>query len=1227
MKVRILFFLCIFCLLLVSCDKRHNSKLPTGISPFDYIESNIISDSTNYLVRSTNDDSYIFINKTAISSSVLKKGDYLWFSHTQSFSARDSVAIADGMSPITDALYFYVYRDSIMIPMQFNTGMVKLFTKPLSALSNVKVLRFDEKYITSDHVTGIAMDKDNAVIPVSKTGFFQYYQQGEVSTSVEFTSNGQNFYAWHPDFSTFLPADTQWNEKHLKFTEQSTLTSTQQTQVETVFPSFAQTDKIITYELSAAVTTTLYPEIRMWKQPAKFTPQMVVFQPGTTSSMYSLDTVDDLWLDQVTYKDIYLKYQGTYCFVSPLSAQNQITIPLDGTLSQLYLNRLYLDLRGVTLSNGSLNIDLSNYSRTLPAIYNGTIFNVTDQKLPVTFSFMQNGSPLTELPDSLWIEVGISLPSGTDTSNQKWFGYHLDDSLEESLYYSLGTSYDATHYSVANQYLFFPLALSGLYFLGSDSNTSQSFTIPVIRESAIYQIRNMTISYGGAITANLSHYYLNLQPQVDLTQPIFQGKPYELSGTQAAFKAGFFKNNAWTDDVPKTHLIQYRNNRRSRSNHILIYKNTDDWQKTVLLTSGNQLDVSHFVQSGTDYTIGGIMGGNYILTNVDNLSSASIDFALYSHMYIDFGCLRISRDTDNAIPSDYYLRAQIDRYMPRNGRTLPAIFQGDIFDVNDPKIPVTLSYQHNGSTVTSLPDSLWMEVGISLPSGTDTTGQSWFGYHLDSTIEEEFYSTQATSYDASHYTVANQFLYIPLAVSGLYFLGSDSNTSQEHLIPVLRDAAYYQMPNISVSYAGAKTAGLSKYYLNLHPQVDLTQSIFQSKPYQLSNTIAAFRAGFYQGNDENATWTETVPSSHVIQYRSSRRNRSNHILIYSNTDNWQKVLLQKNGSQIDGTHFMQSGSDYTIGGILGGTYLLANVDNIAATNINFALYSHMYLDFDRVKLFHSSSDAEPTGYYLNTRIDNTFPDSRNIIQNQYQLQQTSWNYHITAYNATSQIDAAFLKQYQPVLYFATTQRNTPTLVHLNQDQDYRIYTYPQGTTLTAYNYISINGFEEVIPSYNGDYCSFSDSSPHTAITTLIHATTTELITSLYQAQFILPAFFVNTAFPVGYKINLSETTEAPVGTQLLSGYRLIFLDNNNNPIDLNLIQDYVTTNYPYMYLPFPPANVSSNFHVRYINALGVSTDYSRVTSFSGTSSTEFIVVGNCVVLPVNARGRYLISSN
>jgi hypothetical protein len=905
-------------ILISGCDQRHNSKLPTGISPFDYIESNVIGETSNYLVRSNNDDFYLYINKQVIADSVLKKGDFIWFSHTLSLADRDSIAISDGMNPITDALYFYVYRDSVIIPMQFNPGMIKLYTKPLASLSNVKVLRFDEKFISSDDVTGISIDKGNAIIPITKTGFFQFYQEEYIAISVQFNGNGNAFYAWHPDFSMFLPADTQWNGKHLKFISLGILSTAQQTQVEHIFPNFALADKIISYELTGTVTTNLYPQIRIWKHPSRFTPQMVVLQPGTPGEILSLDSVDDLWVDQVTYKDVFCKYPGTYCYVIPMTEQNQITIPLDGSFSQLYFNRFYIDLRGTVLSNGSLNIDLSSYGRTLPAIYNGTVFNVTDPKLPITFSFMQNGTALATLPDSLWMEVGVSLPAGTDTSGQQWFGYHLDDSIEEEFYYTQGSAYDTTHFSVANQYLFFPLAVSGLYFLGTDSNTSQSFTIPVIRDAGYYQVRNMVIDYSGAQTANLSHYYLNMQPQVDLNQSIFQGQPYQMSGTQAAFRAGFYQDGSWTD---------------------------------------------------------------------------------------------------------------------------------------------------------------------------------------------------------------------------------------------------------------------------------------------------------------------TVPSSHIIQYSSSRKSRTNHVLIYDNANKWQKTVLLKSGNQVDDTHFVQSGSDYTIGGVMGGTYLLTNIENISSTNVDFALYSHLFLDFDRLKLFHDTSDSEPTGYKLRARIDQTFPDTRNIIQNQYQFQQISWNYHITAINPAAQVDTTFLKQYLPVLYFAQTQRPTPLLVHLNQDKDYRIYTYPQGTALTGYNFITANGFDGVIPSYNGDYCAFNDLATHSSITTLIHATTTELITSLYQAEFILPAYFVGTAFPIGYKINLGVTTDAPTGIQLISGYKLTFLDNNDNTVDLHLIQNYLTDKYPYIYLPFPPEQNPSGIHVRYVGPLGAITEYERVDNFSGNNALEYIVVGNCVILSVDARGSYLISTN
>jgi hypothetical protein len=56
---------------MTSCNLRENVLLPPNLTPEDYIQSSLITSKANYLIKSTNDNSYLLIDQQAITDSIL----------------------------------------------------------------------------------------------------------------------------------------------------------------------------------------------------------------------------------------------------------------------------------------------------------------------------------------------------------------------------------------------------------------------------------------------------------------------------------------------------------------------------------------------------------------------------------------------------------------------------------------------------------------------------------------------------------------------------------------------------------------------------------------------------------------------------------------------------------------------------------------------------------------------------------------------------------------------------------------------------------------------------------------------------------------------------------------------------------------------------------------------------------------------------------------------------
>jgi hypothetical protein len=443
-------------------------------------------------------------------------------------------------------------------------------------------------------------------------------------------------------------------------------------------------------------------------------------------------------------------------------------------------------------------------------------------------------------------------------------------------------------------------------------------------------------------------------------------------------------------------------------------------------------------------------------------------------------------------------------------------------------------------------------------------------------------------------------------------------------IPITHDKGFYQTPLLDIYFAGAAAGGFDHYYLNMQPAFNAEQPCFQGKPYTLSNTQVLFQAGFFKNN----AWTYEVPATHELKFRAQRALRNAQMLVYENSNHWQRSLLLKTATTADDAHFSVSGNEYTLFPVMGGVFLSTTVTNLSQADINFALSEHVFWDFGRVKLYLDSPHELPQGTILSIHVDAEFPDTRNILRTQYQLQQTSWSYHVQAMDSDYNFLTDFLQNYHPVLFFATSQRSNPILFHLNQESDYRLYAYPQGTTLTGYNFITENNFHSVVPAYNGDYCMFNDLAPHTTVTAEITESTEPLLVSLYQAEFVMPALYNDVEIPVGYKIKLSKLASVPDETNLQNALYLDILDETNHSVDSTFITNVQSSDFAYLYLPFTPETDSTAIHVKFRSIDGETiTNYTHVEAFSHNPdfSTQFLIIGNCAILCPDKRGTYYVT--
>ena len=124
--------------------------------------------------------------------------------------------------------------------------------------------------------------------------------------------------------------------------------------------------------------------------------------------MHGWQQGENTWLWRDGELVSFLNGPGKFFLLSPLEAQNQIDLPLDGSLSRLYLQDIWLDLRDLNLPGVKLRLDLLPDAQTLLADYfQGNPFKLSADRQIFGINFTQGGSALEALPSEAWIEFGF----------------------------------------------------------------------------------------------------------------------------------------------------------------------------------------------------------------------------------------------------------------------------------------------------------------------------------------------------------------------------------------------------------------------------------------------------------------------------------------------------------------------------------------------------------------------------------------------------------------------------------------------------------------------------------------------------------------------------------------------------------------------------------------------------------------------------------------------------
>jgi len=878
---------------MTSCNLRENVLLPPNLNPEDYIQSSLITSKANYLIKSTNDNSYLLIDQQAIADSIIHIGDAISFQKTVSFADRDTLHIAY-QTEISPSIGLFVIRNGVSIALAFPQDYphITCYTDLTNAFNSDTIIYNLNLYIWLDGK--VSNPEEYAKYRISYhpfgTGSNQLFTTGSVTPSVSFSANPGNHYVWmngtQDRVSFFLPVTVDNTEIEISSIAQLDTTSTNK--IQGVFPDFAVFSSIIDIQASQPLGNSVSaPLIKMQNNalPNRFPLQWIVVAPN---KLFAWEQSPETWV--MTGNDLIApcRINGTYLLIVPLESQSELNIPLDVGLNQIYARDFWFDLQNINLSGVSLNIQTDFApTATYQNYFSGHPYTLSGTGEKLKLSFSQNGVELYDLPASNWIEMGCKPAS---YSSSKSLIRYFENSTESFVTYKTSAAaYDASHYSYANGYIYTSIIGSGDYLFSQLSISNTSVEIPFLKSIGKIQMNNASVAWDNietGITLNLDYDFIGGAGY----QNYFSGHPYTLNGATDKLRLGFYQNGTKLYNLPSSAWIElgFIPSSVGTDNRLIRYYEGTNEDLVTYKTHAGFYDETHYTYTDGLVNSGIIGSGDYTFGQM-SVNDDSVEIPVLKAIG-EFQMDKANIVWDNTPAKGKQKQQHVDStimsktksktksktlfssvkldFNPQNLLTHPWL-NGHPFQIQNPYEAIKVVFKSGGVATSEVP--LYLYLDYVVPSDLSADSAVLFS-DLNSDYKATFISLGTTA-DIDHFTQSNNRVTCLPAYGGSIIHGNITNLASNSF-----DVRMYQKMSLNF-YA------LKIWMSSANPVADGTSLNF--------NTTAQF-------NDPRnilATQynlTQTSPAYNISVTSAKMNSRSTSSLRSFYNDNQPLIYMKRN---------------------------------------------------------------------------------------------------------------------------------------------------------------------------------------------------------------------------------------------------------------------------------------------------------------------------------------------
>jgi len=621
-------------ILLAACNNREDLLLPPDLSAAEYLTGNTINAYADYLIKSANDDSYLYLPKTSIADSLVNYGDEIVFHQVSSFASRDSLGFQDATTFVGNTYEFCIIRGGVNLAFDLSTPLVRVYTDLEPSYSSYFLVNYSY-YLQATPITPSFYGSQRAFFPLGCTGEFALTALDTAGTPTLQHAGSDAFHALLLDNSgqqlgiNFSAAYSQ-AAGNISLSMLPSLNQTDQNNLQRFFPNAALESSIIDLSTTSSPGSN-YAYLRYRNsRKGHFTPQWTYL---SSSQVYSWPETDqdsgnaNWWQDNSGLYS-FLGSGGKYFLLSPLDAQNEVSLPLDGSLRQVFLQDLWFDLSPLSLDNTTLNVKLNpDITPYRQSYFQGSPFNLANEYQLFELEFYSGTTLLPTLPDDNWLEFGFRTTLSA-TENDRLFLVYRDSSQDFISFKTPSTAYDSTHYYRNGSYVYSGIASSGAYIYGSCTESS-STSIPYLKDVLYLQSAHAVVSWDNSSKSSFSEIRIDYAPSLP-SHPWLSGEPLTLGSAKAVVNTTSYLDGVAQATLPGSFKLDFP--LASAPPNLLLFSQ-QDYPRLKLYTGAESYTGQSFVYADGRLGIYPEYPGTLISAKLNSFSS--LDLRLYPTQTFD----------------------------------------------------------------------------------------------------------------------------------------------------------------------------------------------------------------------------------------------------------------------------------------------------------------------------------------------------------------------------------------------------------------------------------------------------------------------------------------------------------------------------------------------------------------------------------------------------------------